>query len=123
MSFTLDAIALPIDLTWSDEYGGWTPVEQEEQFTLTGALVIQTAIKAAGRPITLTGGWATKAQLDALNAKLASNAVMTLTLQDARTFQVRFANKAAPLIGNPVEPYAVQEATDLYELTLKFITV
>ncbi|CAB4202495.1 hypothetical protein UFOVP1367_19 [uncultured Caudovirales phage] len=126
MSLTLDAIDLPPDLLWVDEFE-WTPIEQSHQHTLTGALVFQSATRAAGRPITLSGsqdhGWATKTQVDALYTKLTGNAVMTLTLPDARTFQVRFLHENNPLTVKPIVDYRIKAAGDFFEVSIKLIAV
>jgi len=91
MAIALNAIALPAGLVWDDEFA-WSPVAQATEYTLTGSLVVEQAIKAAGRPITLVGGkefaWLTRAQVKILKAALDTGAVLTLTLHDARTFQV-----------------------------------
>lgn len=65
---TLD---LPGDMVWHEHFG-WSPVVQQVGYTLTGALVVETATKQAGRPITLSTGadfaWITKAVADQLLA-------------------------------------------------------
>jgi len=45
-------VELPEDLYWSDEFI-WSAVEQSAIYSVTGALIIQTGKKLAGRPITL----------------------------------------------------------------------
>jgi hypothetical protein len=107
MAITLGAITLPAGLMWADEFD-WTPVMQSSDYSLTGALIVQTAGKLAGRPITLTGqsdgldhtAWISRAALLTLQTALdGAGAEFTLTLHDARTFTV-MANgpvKATPL--------------------------
>jgi len=62
-------IDLPKDLEWEDE-SIWSPVEQSLEYSLTGALLIQTGIKLHGRTITLVGkddmGWITRPDFDKL---------------------------------------------------------
>lgn len=48
------AVTLPEGLLWSDEYG-WKSVEQSKEYTSTGALVLESWSKQAGRPLTLQG--------------------------------------------------------------------
>lgn len=83
MAITLDAITLPEDLSWTDEYA-WSPVVQNAEFSLTGALILEEATRQAGCPFTLQspdgGAWTTRATADGLRAKLAANTSMTLTL-------------------------------------------
>lgn len=107
MAITLGAITLPSGLAWGDEFD-WTPVEQSSDYSLTGALILQTATKLKGRPITLVGqsdgadhtAWISRANLLILKTALnVAGATFTLTLHDARIFTVA-ANgpvKAAPL--------------------------
>ena len=58
------ALPLPDDLLWSDEHA-WTPAVATVSYLITGALLIQSATRQAGRPITLVGApdmaWVTRA--------------------------------------------------------------
>lgn len=125
MSISLDAIALPDDLIWTDEFD-WTPVQQSQQYTLTGALVLETGVKLAGRPMTLVGGqgaaWVTRETVKALYAKLTGTPSFTLTLNDASTFSVAFA-AGNPIEAKPIIDYNNPEDSDMYSLTLRFITM
>ena len=91
MSIYLDNVRLSDGLRWSDEFA-WSPLAQASEYSLTGALIVEQAIKQAGRPITLVGGkdfaWLTRAELATLKTKLNAGATMTLSLHDARTFAV-----------------------------------
>lgn len=126
MNATLDAFSLPTDLVWINEFE-WTPVEQSEEYTLNGALIFDSGIKQAGRPITLEGGvdaaWLERGELKTLYAKLDDDAAMTLTLGDGRVFTVRFDHKNQPIESEPIIDYAVPEDEDKYTLTVRFITV
>ena len=123
MAITLDTITLPLDLVWVDEYQ-WTPIQQKSEYTLTGAHLVQTGAKQAGRPVTLAGGaehgWATKAEVDALVAKLGV-AAMTLTLHDGRQFSVLWRHEQTPIEAHPVVDLANPGADDLYALSLRFL--
>lgn len=125
-TLTLDGLALPPDLLWVDEFD-WTPTEQTETRTLSGALVIETAQKLAGRPITLAGtresGWATKAQVDSVFAKLSNVGVMVLAMPSGATFNVTFRHKDKPIESNPIIDYQIMDADDPYDLTIKLMTV
>lgn len=124
MSITLDAITLPEDMNWTDEYD-WSPVSQGTQYTLTGSLIVEEATKAKGRPITIGSddAWATKADLDALRAKLVADTDMTLTLHDGRTFTVRWRHADTPIAAKQVAAYADPASTDYYRITLRFLEV
>ena len=134
MALTLDAIDLAADpelggeqLEWTDEYE-WEPVEQEQERSLTGALIVQEGVKLYGRPITLSsngGAWftlATVRQLLALRDQRGS--VMLLTLPTGAQHYVTWnrvdgaAVQARPLfrLVNPGPDW-------LHELTLRLITV
>ena len=69
-------------LQWTDEYD-WSPVEQSAEFSTTGMLLVDVALKQAGRPITLEGqetaAWLTRAVCDTLQAWAALPGI-TLTL-------------------------------------------
>ena len=123
---TLDGLSLPLDLLWVDEFD-YTPTQQAQSRTLTGALVFETAAKIGGRPITLAGnndyGWATKAQMDALTVKLSITTPLTLVLPNGQSFTVRFRHEETPIDGKPIAAYRVMDTGDYYALTLKLITV
>lgn len=93
MTITLGALTLPAGLRWEDEFS-WSAIREEIEATTTGALVIEPHTLQAGRPITLIGGrsyaWMTRVNLIALLAALdIADAELTLTMHDARQFQVR----------------------------------
>lgn len=103
MAIALGALVLPSGLTWADEHA-WSPVAQNTEQTLTGALVLEESAKLAGRPITLAGAsdnaqytaWICLDQpflgYSSLNdlraALLVPGAQFTLTLHDSRSFTV-----------------------------------
>jgi len=126
MAITLDALTLPNDLIWSDEFD-WSPIQQTESYTLTGALVVESGKMLAGRPITLAGdeksAWATRAQVNALYALLDTDPTMLLTLHDGRTFNVKFKHAGQPVQAKPVIDYNNPDDSDWYTLTLKLFTV
>jgi len=120
-------ITLPDSLEWIDEYQ-WSPIGQDIQPTVGGGVVIQEGNLVAGRPITLRSGvdvWITKAVLDALYSLYAvSDKSYTLTIADARTFNVMFdRSSGAGLEAIPVWRKNVQESTDYYTITLILMEV
>lgn len=125
---TLDAITLPEDLHWEDETD-WTPVEQSQEYSLAGSLVLDAGVKQAGRPITLVGGddraWTNRATVLALMAKAATpGAEMTLTLNDARTYTVMFRHgDGKPVDARPVVAFTGLSDADYYTLTLRLMEV
>lgn len=96
MAITLDAFVLPATLVWEDEFA-WSPVAQTIEYGLTGSSIYDFGVKQNGRPITLIGqsdgnhhtGGIQRADLLTLKAALdVVGAEFTLTLHDARTFNV-----------------------------------
>ncbi|MBK8123922.1 MAG: hypothetical protein IPK54_10295 [Dokdonella sp.] len=103
MSITLGALTLPDGLVWSDEHA-WSPIAQSTEYGLTGSLIVDEAVKQAGRPITLAGAkdgsrytaWVLLNQpfmgfsslTDLRAALLVAEATFTLTLHDGRMFTV-----------------------------------
>lgn len=119
-------VTLPDALSWADEYT-WSPVEQTKTYTTTGTLLIEEALKQAGRPITLEGSedrtWCTRALVDQLHAWVGTpGMVLTLTLRGVDR-SVTFDHEKGALQGLPVLFYADGSiaSTDLYVPTLRFI--
>ena len=58
-------------LQWTDEFD-WSPVDQTTGYSTTGALLVDVALKLAGRPITLnsvdTNAWISRALCSTLQA-------------------------------------------------------
>ncbi|MFZ2990903.1 hypothetical protein [Ideonella sp.] len=130
IELTIDGVthALPDALQWADEYA-WSPVVQQAEYSLTGALLVDAAVRQAGRPITLgqpAGGAAliTRSVLDALYAAAAAPGLeMTLTLRSAdRTVQWRHQDGDV-IAATPLEPLDDVQPDDLYTVTLKFMEV
>lgn len=124
---TLDAIELPVDLVWMDEFD-WTPAKQQETYTLTGALVIERGFKQAGRPITLGEStmptWTTRQTVLALYSKLNATLPMVLTLNDGQIFNVVFNHNQNPIQVKPVLEYTEYSMTDYYSVeALRFLSL
>lgn len=119
-------LTLPGDLQWDDEYA-WLPVEQTDEYSVTGALVLDVGERQAGRPITLSGddssAWLSRTDVDVLRAWAATpGQALTLTLTDARVFEVAFRHQDAPALdAKPVVFSAPIVAEDRYFITLKFL--
>ncbi|AEF21436.1 hypothetical protein [Pseudomonas fulva] len=124
---TLAGIALDDHHEWTDEYK-WSAVEQEQERSLSGALIVQEGVKKYGRPITLAANnaaWTPLAvvrQLEELRDQLGL--VMPLELADGRTFHVIFNR----VDGDPLEAQQlvreVEPGPDAdYLITLRLITV
>jgi hypothetical protein len=120
-------ITLPDSLEWFNEYN-WSPVGQDIRATIGNGIIIQESLVVAGRPITLRGGefvWITKTVLDALKALYdVPDKSYTLTLPDARTFNVVFdRSSGAGLEAVPIWRKNVQDTTDYFTITLTLMEV
>jgi hypothetical protein len=121
---------LPDDLLWSDEHH-WTPATATVSYLLTGALLIESAVRQAGRPITLTApddmAWVTRSTVDQLYDWAAQpERQMQLRFIDARTFTVAFrhqdqAIESAPVLGFPL--YTPDAANARYRIQLRLMTL
>jgi hypothetical protein len=121
---TLDAITLPPDLMWVDEYA-YTPVKQTINTAVDGALIIEAAAALAGRPITLQGGddyaWVDRSTLESLRVKQAlPGQIMTLVLLGV-SHSVLFMQPG--ITAKQIIDYSNPENIDWYAVTLKFIKV
>jgi len=132
MSITLavgaTVVELHADLYWSDE-NNWQPVEQTAQRTITGALIISSATRLAGRPITLepeddSSAWMSRATIDQLrNWAAVAGQQMILTLRgQARTVIFRH-HDGAGLDARPVVHYSDVDNADFYRATLRLMEI
>ncbi len=113
-------------MEWVDEYD-WDVIEQTQEHSLTGALMIQEGVKLYGRPITLQsngGAWFTLATVRALEAlRDQLGIIMLLTLPRGDQHFVTWSRAdGAPLRAVPLFRSVDPADTD-YELTLRLITV
>lgn len=134
MKFTLATVDLAADpdlggeqIEWTDEWE-WDPVAQEQERSLSGALIFQEGVKRYGRPITLAsngGAWFTLATVRALEAlRDQSGIVMLLTLPNGEEHHVTWNRvDGSPLLAKPLHRIVAPGPDWLYELTLKLITV
>lgn len=115
------------DLFWSDE-NNWAPVEQAVDRTITGALVIQAALRVAGRPITLepqddSSAWMSRTQVDALrNWAAVPGKVMTLTLRGVPR-SVIFRHQDGGFEARPVVHYSDVAPGDFYLCTIRLMEI
>lgn len=126
LSDGVTSVELHEDLYWSDE--GWSPIEQTEDRSITGALLVQIGEKDQGRPITLQpidpeSAWCSRSVLDQLLVWAAvPGQELTLTLRGvAYTVMCRHQNVAVEF--TPVVHYADVADADSYLVTLRLMTV
>lgn len=128
------ALLLPDDLLWSDEHA-WSPAVSSVSYLLTGALLVQSAVRQAGRPITLVGApdmaWVTRATVGALQVWAAvplatttnSTGRFELTFADARAFTVAFRHFETAIEAEPVTGFPARAESDFYRLTLRLMEI
>ncbi len=123
------ALPLPDDLLWSDEHA-WSPAVANASYLITGALLIQSATRKAGRPITLVGApdmaWVTRASVEQLRAWAAlpvSDAAgrFELSFTDGRVFTVAFRHAETAIEAEPVLGIPARANTDFYRMTLRLL--
>lgn len=119
-------IELNKDLYWSDEHT-WLPVEQTVQRSTTGALIVSSATRVGGRPITLepnddSSAWMPEATLRQIrNLAVVPGRVMQLTLR-GQTRNVIFRHHDGVAVeAVPVVHYSDVSGADWYRLTLRFM--
>lgn len=126
LTYGVTTLTLPVDLLWSDEFA-WQAVEQRQEYTIAGALVIDATAKQAGRTITLSAGddyaWMTRATLDTLRTWSLLPAQTFTLLYRGVTHSVIFDQSAGALDARPVIDYSDPDNTDDYAVTLRFIKV
>lgn len=120
--------ALTDRLQWTNEFD-YSPVEQSTEYSTEGALLVDVAVKLAGRPITLDGvetsAWITRAACDTLQAWAALPGIeLTLTLRgQARTVMFDHARKGFE--AQPIWKLLDGEVTDelIYLPTFRFLEI
>ena len=123
---TLDTMTLPEDLIWTNEFSE-TAVVHDHIYSLTGKLIVFVGIKAAGRPMLLSGtvdsAWLNRGLLKQLNQLQESNIQMTLTLHDSRSFDVIFDYQKKGITAKPIIDFNDPEDDDEYQIIIPFIQV
>jgi hypothetical protein len=124
---TSTTIQIPRGVAWSDELE-WAPVDTAAERGITGALIVDAAVKVKGRPVTLASlgsdqGFITRAVLLELQ-ELAEIplAKFELTLADGREMTVMFAPGEIPVEAEPVGKPELPTDDNLYTATLRFVT-
>jgi hypothetical protein len=132
MSITLavgaTSVTLHEDLYWADEYA-WQPVEQATERTIGGALIVQSALRTGGRPITLqpdsdNAAWLTRAVVEQLrNWAATPGQQMTLTIRGTPRTVIWRHHDAPALDATPVVHYSDAADGDYYRVTLRLMEV
>ncbi len=129
--FSGATLSLPDDLLWSDEHT-WSPVVSSVSYLITGALLVQSAARQAGRDITLVGAadmaWVTRSVVNLLRdwAALPLDSVtgrFELTLMDGRIFTVAFRHADGAMEAEPVTGFPARNDSDFYRITLNLMQI
>lgn len=123
-SQSLAPIVLHPQFFWIDEFDWQALVLSEPIYTITGAMIIETGIKSAGRPITLNGDnvWLKKSLLDRLFLLAQTPIPLSLGVPDGRVFDVllKKIDKATPITAYQK---ADETGDDYWRCDMLFITV
>lgn len=115
-------------LDWQDEFS-WSPVDQSSSYSTTGALLLDVALKQAGRPLTLIGtetdAWITRALCSTLQAWAELPGIQLTLVLRGQPRQVMFDHAKGGFTGKPVFKLQDGEQTldQLYLPTFRFIEV
>ena len=129
--FSGATLALPDDLLWSDEHT-WSPVVSSVSYLITGAILVQSATRQAGRDITLVGAadmaWVARSVVNLLRdwVALPLDSVtgrFELTLMDGRMFSVAFRHADGAMEAEPVTGFPARNDNDFYRITLKLMQI
>lgn len=117
-------IVLHPQFFWIDEFDWQAKVLSEPIYTITGAMIIETGIKQAGRPITLNGDnvWLKKSVLDTLFDLSQTPIPLSLNVPDGRVFDVllKKIDKVAPITAYQK---ADETGDDYWRCDILFITL
>ena len=115
-------------LDWQDEFS-WSPVDQATSYSTTGALLVDVALKQAGRPITLIGtetaAWISRALCATLQAWAELPGIQLTLVIRGQSRQVMFDHAKGGFTGQPV--FKLQDGEEsneqLYLPTFRFLEV
>lgn len=122
-------IQLSDHLIWKD-WGKYSQVEQSQEYSIDGSLVIEQTVKKAGMPITLSAepdqGLKYRRDVEPIQQMMLANIdhPMILKLHDQSTYNVLFSCvDGTPIEATPLVEYADPVSSDYIGLTLRFIVV
>ena len=115
-------------LQWADEFD-WSPVDQATAYSTTGALLVDVAVKLAGRPITLEGvevnAWITRALCATLQAWAALPGIQLSLVLRGATHTVIFDHERGGFTAQPIWRLEDGEITPelFYRPTFRFLKI
>jgi len=120
-------VQIPDALAWPDEWS-WAEVAQKQSYGITGALIVESGQKKAGRSITLqseddASAWISRNDVGILRSFVPIvGSVMTLFIR-GQFFQVVFDHDAGAISAKPVVDFEDPTSDDWYTVVLRFIEV
>ena len=126
---TSETIQLEDGFFWSDE--NWSVIQQNQEYAIGGALIVQEGRKQAGRPITLqpankTKGWIKLRDLNRLRLWQNLQEQFTLRFQwphDQRSFNVIFNHKDNALESSTIKGTPAVSLDTYFNVTMRFTEV
>ena len=126
---TSETIQLEDGFFWSDE--NWAEIQQNQEYAISGALIVQEGRKQAGRPITLqpankTKGWIKLRDLNRLRLWQNLQEQFTLRFQwphDKREFKVIFNHAQGALEAKPIKDSPAVSLDTYFNVTMRFTEV
>jgi hypothetical protein len=128
LTYASTTLALPLNLLWVNEFA-WQPVAMSApRYSLTGALIVESAVRLAGRPIELAtsdgAAWILRSDLLTLRAWAAlPGQTFSLVLRGEAARTVIFDQQAGPIDATPVVDFRDPAPGDPYRLGLRFLEV
>lgn len=126
LTYSTTTLQLPPHLLWVNEFD-WLPVSAAApRYSVTGALLMESGLRQAGRPIELAGesGWVLRSDLLLLRAWAAvPGRQFSLVVRDEAPRNVKFDHAGGALQATPVWDVSDPAPSDFYRLVLRFIEV
>jgi len=125
---TKEVIDLHDDLLWSDEHS-WSKAVSTVTYAITGALIVQSATRKAGRAITLVPpdeqmAWLPRSTVDTLHAWAdVADLALVLQMADGRSFNVQFRHTDGALEARPVKGFPSPQPDDPFLATIRFMEI
>ncbi|MGH1509516.1 hypothetical protein [Ralstonia solanacearum] len=125
---TQAVLPLHHDLLWTDEHS-WSKAVSTADYSVTGALIVETATKQSGRPITLTSpteqmAWLKRATVDTLRSWAdVAGLRMQLDTPDGRAFRVVFRHHDGALEAKHIKEFPGYDPADYFTATLRLMEV
>lgn len=124
---TSETIQLEDGFFWSDE--NWSQIQQSQNYSPNGTLIVQNGVKQAGRPITLEPannkkGWIKLGDLNRLRTWQNLHEQFTLQFEwphDKRQFNVIFNHKDGALESTPIKKGPATSLNDYFNVTMRFL--